>query len=207
MALTYLQLDADYPEVWNLGPISKKLASGGVGVIPTDTVYAFVCDLGNKEAIERLYDIKEIDPKKPLAILCKDLAMVSEYTRGIHNNHFRAMRRCVPGPYTFILHAGTSIPKLMLTGKRKEIGVRIPDDPICSALLEGLTRPLLCSSVMGPEDSYWINPAEIAETYAKRLDFVVDGGERLVEPSTVVDLTGEEPVIVRHGKGDPSLFE
>ncbi len=205
MALTYLQVDPDY-ELWKLGPIAKKLSSGGVGVIPTDTVYAFVCDLGDKAAIERLYAIKQLDPKKPLAILCKDLAAIAEYTRGVPNNHFRALRRCVPGPFTFILQASAAVPKLMLTGKRRELGVRIPADPICHELLEQLERPLLCTSVRAPDDSFWNNPAEIADTYGKRLDFVVDGGERLYEPSTVISLLEDEPEVLRLGKGDPELF-
>ncbi len=141
VALTYLQVDPDY-ELWKLGPIAKKLSSCGVGVIPTDTVYAFVCDLGDKAAIERLYAIKQLDPKKPLAILCKDLAAIAEYTRGVPNNHFRALRRCVPGPFTFILQASAAVPKLMLTGKRRELGVRIPADPICHELLAGGQRRL-----------------------------------------------------------------
>ena len=207
MAALYLQLDPDYPELWQLGAIAKKLGAGAVGVIPTDTVYAFVCDVGDKDAIERLYRVKQLDPKKPLSLLCKDLAAISEYTKGLRNSHYRAMRRCLPGPFTFILQAGAPVPKLMLTGKRREIGVRVPDDVICAALLGDLERPLLCTSVRTPEDSFWNNPAEINETYGKRLDFIIDGGQRFAEPSTVIDLTEEDPVIVRHGKGDPDLFE
>ncbi len=207
MSALYLQLDPDYPEVWHLGAIAKKLAAGAVGVIPTDTVYAFVCDVGNKEAIEKLYRIKQMDQKKPLSILCKDLAAISEYTRGIRNGHYRALKRCLPGAFTFILQAGPPVPKLMLTGKRKEIGVRVPDDVICTALLEDLERPLLCTSVRTAEDSFWNNPAEINEEYGRRLDFIVDGGVRVIEPSTVIDLTEDEPVVIRHGKGDATLFE
>ena len=202
----YVQIDEDYPDVWRLAPVAAQLARGAVGVIPTDTVYAFVCDIGHRNAIERLYQIKNIHPTKPLSILCHDLSMISEYARAIPNTHFRAIRRCLPGPYTFIVNASTLVPRIMLR-KRRTIGIRIPDDPICAALLEDLERPLLCTSVRTPDDSFWNSPAEIEEKYGKRLDFVVDGGKRLAEPSTVVDVTGSYPEVIRDGKGDIELFE
>ena len=202
----YLALDPDYPEVWRMGEIARLIADGGVGVIPTDTVYAFVCDVGNRKAIERLYAVKQMDPKKPTSIMCRDMSMVSTYVKPVHSTNFRAMRRSLPGPYTFILRASSQIPRLMLR-KRRTIGVRIPDDEVCTALMEELDRPLLCSSVRTVDDSHWNQPVFIAERFGARLDFVVDGGERLVEPSTVVDLTGSEPEIIREGKGDIELFE
>jgi tRNA threonylcarbamoyl adenosine modification protein (Sua5/YciO/YrdC/YwlC family) len=202
----YLQLDRDYPEVWQLGPIVKAILAGGVGVIPTDTNYAFVCDLSHRDAVDRLYRVKGIDKKKPLSILCANDRMISHYTRGLPTSSFRAMRRCLPGPFTFIMKASGDIPRTTLR-KRKTIGVRVPDDEICTSLLADLGIPLLCTSVRTPDDSHWNNPAQISETYDKRIDFVVDGGERLAEPSTVIDLTGDDPEIIRIGKGNPELFE
>jgi len=203
---TYRQLDRDYPEVWELRSIVKLLQGGGLGVIPTDTNYAFVCDVADRNAVERLYRVKGLDAKKPLSILCRDDRMISTYTRGLATSSFRAMRRCLPGPFTFILKASGDIPRTTLR-KRKTVGIRVPDDQICAALLEDLERPLLCTSVRTEDDSFWNNPAQISEMYGKRLDFVVDGGERLAEPSTVIDLTGSDPEIIRVGKGDPDLFE
>ena len=205
MSHLYLQLDRDYPEIWQLTPVVKAIQSGGLGVIPTDTTYAFVCDVEARDAIDRLYRIKELNPKKPLSLICHDDRMVARYTRGLTTSNFRAMKRCLPGPFTFILKASNDIPRSTLR-KRKTVGIRVPNDEICMALLEDLDRPLLCSSVRTEDDSYWNYPAQISETYGKRLDFVVDGGERLAEPSTVIDLTGRDPEMIREGKGDPDLF-
>ncbi|HIA03299.1 MAG TPA: threonylcarbamoyl-AMP synthase [Myxococcales bacterium] len=202
----YLDMDPDYPEVWRMGEIARLVEKGAVGVIPTDTVYAFVCDCTSKKAIERIYGLKNLDPKKPLSMICKDISEVSRWTRGFPHNWFRTMRRCLPGPYTFIVSANQQTPRIMLK-KRREIGVRIPDDLICQALLEELDRPLLCSSVRTPEDSFWNDPAKISESFGNRLDFVVDGGERFADPSTVINLTGGDAEIIRRGKGSTDLFE
>ena len=202
----YLQLDHDYPELWKLAAVAQRIKGGALGVVPTDSVYAFVCDPENKGATERLYRLKEMDPKKPLSILCRDIAMVSVYTRGFPNTVFRAARRCLPGPYTFILPVTSGFPRHLL-GKRREVGVRVPADPVCQALLEDLDRPLLASSVRTVDDRYWTSPAEIDDEFGSRIDFVVDGGERVGAPSTVIDLTGDDPVVLRHGQGDASLFE
>ena len=204
--MMYLDLDPDYPEVWKLAPVLGVLRDGGLGVIPTDTNYAFCCLVGQRGALERLYQIKDMARQKPLSIVCRDLQMVSEYTRGFPHQAFRTVRRCLPGPYTFILNANSQLPKVMLR-KRREVGVRIPDDPVVTALMEELDVPLVCSSVRTDDESFWNRPAEIAERYGKRLDFVVDAGERLAEPSTVVDLTGEESEVIRVGKGDASPFQ
>ncbi len=202
----YLQLDGEYPELWKLADVARRVEQGDVGVIPTDTCYAFVCSVRHKKSIERLYRLKDLDPKKPLSILCTDLRMVSEYTRGMHTSAYRVLKRCLPGPYTFILKAGGELPKIM-TRKRKTVGVRIPDDPICEAMFEDVEAPLLCTSVRTPDDAFWTDPAAIADTFGPRLDFVVDGGERLADPSTVVDFTEQDPVVLRAGKGDVAPFE
>ncbi len=204
--MLYVQIDPFNPDVWRLDPVLRSIQRGGLGVIPTDTVYAFVCDIGSKTAIERLYALKDLDPRKPLSILCRDFQMVATYTRGFPTSLYRTVRRCLPGPYTFILPASSLIPRLMLR-KRRTVGVRIPKDTVCEALLEDLERPLLCTSVRMPDDSPWNNPAEIEDAYKSQLDFVVDAGERLADPSTVVDLSEDEPVVLRKGKGDVSMFE
>lgn len=201
----YLQLDADHPELWRLGEVARLLNGDALGVIPTDTVYAYCCGIGSKSAIERLYQVKDIHPRKPLSILCRDLSMVSEYTRGLPTSGYRTLKRCLPGPYTFILKASSNVPKIMLR-KRKTIGIRIPGDEICAAILEDIDRPILCTSVRRRDDSFSNDPARIADVLGERLDFVVDGGKRLNEPSTVVDLSGRDCELVREGKGDTSFF-
>lgn len=190
-----------------MGEIARLLRNGAVGVIPTDTVYAFVCDIHDKTAIERLYQLKKMDHKKPLSMMCRDFADVANWTRGFPSPLYRAMKRCLPGPYTFILRASSTTPRTMLKKKRREIGVRIPDDPICQSLLEEMEMPLLCSSVRTQDDLPWNDPAKIADTYGSRIDFVVDGGERTIDPSTVIDLTSNQPELIRRGKGDTTLFE
>ncbi len=202
----YLQVEPESWDMWRLAPIVQILRKGGLGVIPTDTVYAFVCAIDNKRTIERLYQIKKLDIRKPLSILCNDFSMVSQFTRGFPNTWFRIVRRCLPGPYTFILPANTQIPRLMLR-KRREIGIRIPADPVCQTLINELQSPLLCTSVRTPADSFWNIPAEIEASFGKRLDFVVDAGERFAEPSSVISLCDSTPHIIREGKGDISPFE
>jgi tRNA threonylcarbamoyl adenosine modification protein (Sua5/YciO/YrdC/YwlC family) len=202
----YVEIESVDADLWRLEAVARTLRNGGVGVVPTDTVYAFVCGIEHKSAIERLYQIKKMDPKKPLSILCRDFQTISKYTRGFDNNWFRVIRRCLPGPYTFIMTANARVPRIMLR-RRRTIGVRMPGDAICMSLLELVDSPLLCTSVRTLDDSFWNVPAEISETYLGRLDFVVDGGERLAEPSTVVDLTGRTPNILRAGKGVTDDFE
>ena len=203
--MVYLQLDEDYPELWKMGEIASLIQQDGLGVIPTDTTYAYVCDMRSKSAVERLYAIKKLNPKRPLSILCPNFSSLAKYTRGLSTSYFRAVRRCMPGPYTFILKASGEVPRLMLR-KRREIGIRVPDDEVCQAILDEFDSPLLCSSVRTEDDSYWNEPAKIAERHGKQLDFIVDGGIRLVDPSTVLDLTGRIPEIVREGKGDLDAF-
>jgi tRNA threonylcarbamoyl adenosine modification protein (Sua5/YciO/YrdC/YwlC family) len=202
----YVQIAPETWDLWRLESVVRSLRDGGLGVIPTDTVYAFVCSITSKKAIERLYSIKKMDERKPLSIICHDFSMVSQYTHGFPNSWFRVARRCLPGPYTFILRANNQIPRLMLR-KRRTVGVRIPNDPVCLALLSELDAPLLCSSVRTDNDSFWNVPAAISEAYGNRLDFVVDAGERLAEPSSVIDLTDNDPVVIRQGKGDLEPFE
>ena len=203
--MLYLQLDENYPELWRMTEVAALVRNDGLGVIPTDTTYAYVCDMRSKPAVERLYAIKKLNPKRPLSILCSDFSSLAKYTRGVSTSYFRAVRRCMPGPYTFILKASGEVPRLMLR-KRREIGIRVPDDEVCQALLEELDGPLLCSSVRTEDDSYWNEPAKIADRHGKRLDFIVDGGIRLADPSTVLDLTDRTPELIREGKGSLEAF-
>ncbi|GLT69838.1 hypothetical protein SLA2020_419560 [Shorea laevis] len=216
--LLYVEADPSGAGNWKLEPVIQLLKEGAVGVIPTDTVYAIVCHLKSDSAIEHLRRIKNIEPSKPLSILCHSFRDIDTYTMGFpggdgqgHANLFRAVKRCLPGPYTFILTASKALPKQCIrygttTAKyasRKNVGVRIPDDPICQAILEKMDAPLICTSVKSPTENEWmIDPVVIADIYEpKGLDFVVDGGKRVADPSTVVDMTGANPKIVRQGKG------
>ncbi|CAN0924686.1 Uncharacterized protein HI_1198 [Linum grandiflorum] len=198
--LVYVEADPDGEDIWKLDPIVELLKEGAVGVIPTDTVYAIVCDLKSQSAMERLR--RDIDT----------------YTTGFPRgggggqaNIFREVKHCLPGPYTFILTASKELPKQCMRygtttpkyAARKNVGVRIPDDAICRAILEKLDAPLISTSVKGLKEDQWLlDPAVIADAYGPEgLDFIVDGGVRVADPSTVVDMTGTPPKIIRQGKG------
>ncbi|XP_015893825.2 uncharacterized protein LOC107427927 [Ziziphus jujuba] len=216
--LLYAEVDPSGADSWKLERVVNLLKEGAVGVIPTDTVYAMVCDVRNHSAIERLRRIKDIEPLKPLSILCHSFRDIDIYTTGFpcgdgqgHANIFRAVKHCLPGPYTFILTASKELPKQCIRygtkvakyASRKNVGVRIPDDAICQAILEKMDAPLISASVKSLKENEWIlDPVVIADTYGPEgLDFVVDAGLRIADPSTVVDMTVNPPKIIRQGKG------
>ncbi|KAK6128275.1 hypothetical protein DH2020_037988 [Rehmannia glutinosa] len=218
--LLYVEVDPYGTDSWKLDPIVELLKEGAVGVIPTDTVYAIVCDLRNNSAIERLRRIKDVEPSKASCkiILCRTFKDIDMYTTGFPRgngdglkNIFRAVKHCLPGPYTFILTASKELPKQCVrygtTSSKyasiKNVGVRIPDDAVCKAILEKMDAPLISTSVKSPKENEWIlDPVIIADVYGKEgLDFVVAAGTRFADPSTVVDMTGSSPIIIRQGKG------
>ncbi|XXG41541.1 hypothetical protein AAC387_Pa01g1982 [Persea americana] len=215
--MLYIEVDPFGADTWKLDPVVSLLKDGAVGVIPTDTVYAIVCDMKSHSAIERLRRIKCIETSKPLSILCLSFRDIDTYTMGFPRGNalgqmdiFRAVKHCLPGPYTFILPASKELPKQCIRhgtttkfSSRKSVGVRMPDDPICRAILEKLDAPLISTSVKWPRQDEWmIDPVIIADIYEPEgLDFVVDGGVRVADPSTVVDMTGSFPSIIRQGKG------
>lgn len=204
-----LNIDPEHPEPWLIARVVQALRRSGVVVLPTDTVYGLACSLDDPEAAKRLYEVKEIGPAKRLSIMVEDIATAARYTRGISNSVFRAMRRVLPGPYVFIFQASQEVPKIMLR-KRRTIGVRCPAAPIVQAVLAELGCPLLTTSIQNERHEFLLDPVEIDEDLGDRVDLVVGGGTLPDEPSTVVDLTGDEPVLVRPGKGDVAalgLFE
>lgn len=196
-----LTIDPSEPEEWLIGRVAHVVRKGGVVVLPTDTVYSFACLAGNPSAVERLYRIKGITPKKPLSLLVADIATASRFAREIPNPVFRMMKRVLPGPYTLIFEASGEVPRVMLS-KRKTVGIRIPASAIVQALLEKLGGPLISTSVRNADDEWIIDPATIEEVAGPEVDLVVDGGLLLNEPSTIVDLSGPAPVVVREGKGE-----
>jgi tRNA threonylcarbamoyl adenosine modification protein (Sua5/YciO/YrdC/YwlC family) len=202
----FLTIDPQQPEPWLIARAAEVFRRGGVGVIPTDTVYGLACCISHPEAVQRLYALKDLDPKKPLAILVGDMPMIGRYAKGISNPVFRMMKRVLPGAYTFILNATPEVPKIMLR-KRKTIGVRMPDNPIALDLLAQLDEPLITTSVRTPDDDFINDPGTIDQIYGSRVDLVLDGGALAPDPSTVVDLSEGEPVLVRSGKGDVDALE
>ncbi|KAK9839648.1 hypothetical protein WJX81_003060 [Elliptochloris bilobata] len=209
-------------DTWRLDPIIALLREGALGIIPTDSFPALVCDVDARQAVERLYAAKDMAPTKQLSIMCRSFADVAEYTLGFpapqpgRPDAFRLARQALPGPYTLILHASKRLPKQCvdyLTGKAKQrrtVGVRLPGDPICQAVLAGLERPLLCSSVhveAGVGALELPEAAVMLDMFEPRgIDFVVDAGVTVAEGSTIIDLTGRDPELLRAGKGDAGVF-
>lgn len=196
-----LTIDPVEPEHWLVAQVVRELNKGAVVVIPTDTVYGVVCDIASEKAMQRIYQLKGMDAKKQLSILCSDLAMAAQYTRGIPNTLFRIVRRKLPGPYTFILPASKEVPRVMRKN-RKTVGIRVPDCPIALELIEQFQRPLLTTSVAMSPGEWILDPFVIEEEYGRSIDLVVDGGALYPEPSTVIDFSGFEPEVIREGKGE-----
>lgn len=196
-----IKLYEDNPNPREILEIVKILKEGGVIVYPTDTLYAFGCDITNAKAVEKICAIKNIDPvKMPLSFVCSNISHVSNYSF-IDNKLFKILKSCLPGPFTFLLKGNSNLPKLFK--KKNVVGIRIPDNKIALALVEALGNPILSSSVPINEDEieYSIDPELIEEFYGNRVDCVIDGGIGETEPSTIIDCTGDEPEVKRKGKG------
>ncbi len=177
------------------------LQQGGVIIYPTDTVYAYGCDIKDKRAIERIYRIKKINRKKPLSFIFTDISSINDYVRNISDPAFKVMKKALPGPYTFIFQASKLVPRIVITNQ-KTIGVRIPDNNIALALVEELGRPILSASVNTVSGEYIVEPKELESVYRNEVDLVLDSGPRVTEPSTVVDFSSGQSVIIREGKGE-----
>lgn len=201
-----LTIDPHEPEPWLIARVVQVLRRGGLAVVPTDTVYSIVCLLDDGEAVARLYEAKGASPAKRLSLLVPDIASAAAYTRGIPNQFFRMMRRVLPGPYTFIFQASSEVPRIMLH-KRRTVGLRVPDSAIVQALLAELGTPLLATSVRNLADEWVLDPVTIEREVGAAVDVVVDGGPLAAEPSTVIDLSGERPLLVREGKGQTDVLE
>lgn len=203
------KLYARNPNQRILQEVAEVLRQGGVVIYPTDSVYAIGCDALNQHAVERIYQYRKDEQRaaQHLSIICRDISQASEYVR-ISDRQFKVMRSHLPGPFTFILEAGLRLPKVFRS--RKTVGIRVPEQPILHALLEELDRPLLTTSLRVPvseeeaddELSYMTDPFLIEEAFQNQADVLIDGGYGEDQPSTVVDLTGDEPEIIRQGVGE-----
>jgi tRNA threonylcarbamoyl adenosine modification protein (Sua5/YciO/YrdC/YwlC family) len=200
-----MQIHPVNPQARLIAQAAELLRTGGVIVYPTDTAYGLGCTLSNRRGVERIIQIKQLASNHLFSILCPDLAEIARYAR-VDNATYRLLRRHLPGPYTFVLEATRDVPKNILP-RRKTIGLRIPGHPICLALLQAVGEPLLSTSVRLPrEERLLVDPEEIHQRLSGQVDLVIDGGISLTEPSTVVDLTGVTPEILRSGAGDPGVF-
>jgi tRNA threonylcarbamoyl adenosine modification protein (Sua5/YciO/YrdC/YwlC family) len=198
-----LVIHPDNPDKRKIDQVIKILKKGGVIIYPTDTVYSMACDLNNRKAVERMAQIKGIKIEKAnFSLICHDLSNISDYSVQFGNNIYKMMKRALPGPYTFILNANNSVPKLFKS-KKKTIGIRVPDNNIARMLVEELGNPLISTSVNDEDEilEYITDPELIHEKYENILDLVIDGGYGKNEASTIIDCTGDEPEIIREGIG------
>lgn len=199
-----LTIHPQNPDQRKVAQAVEILRKNGVIIYPTDTVYAIGCDMMSKEAVERLCRIRHLDPQKAmLTLICKDLSQVAEYSAQIDTPVFKLMRRNLPGPFTFILPAGSKTPKLFIN-RKKTIGVRIPDNAILMALVEELGHPILTASLKTEDDvvEYFTDPEDLHDQYGNVVDAVIDGGPGGIVPSGLIDCTGQEPELIREGTGE-----
>jgi tRNA threonylcarbamoyl adenosine modification protein (Sua5/YciO/YrdC/YwlC family) len=184
----------------------EMLQHGGIVIYPTDTVYGMGCSIEDKNAIEKIHLIKRQREDKPFSFVCSDLTHISKYAH-VSNTAFKIMKRLIPGPYTFILPAQRmkDLPKILVS-KRKTVGIRVPASPITLAIVKELGHPILSTSVTNDEGEILNDPEEIARHYQNRVELILDAGPLPTEPSTVIDLTGEQPVVVRKGAGSTELI-
>ena len=197
-----LHVHPENPQPRQIKTIVDCLQSGGIIIYPTDTIYGLGCDIFQHKAIERICRIKNVDPQKAqLSFICNDLSDLSTYTKSISTPLYRTLKQYLPGPYTFILPASREVPKI-LKSKKDTIGLRVPDNEIARTIIRELGRPILSASLPGEMVEEYTDPEYMHDNFKKLVDLVVDGGIGGMVPSTIVDCTEDEPVIVRQGLGE-----
>lgn len=202
----YFEVHPDNPQPRLLKQAAQVLHAGGVAAVPTDSSYALVCRLDDKAAAESLRRIRGVDDKHLLTLLCRDLSELASYAR-VDNRQFRLLKLGTPGPFTFILEATKEVPRRVSHPSRRTIGLRVPDHRVTQALLELFGEPLLATTLIQPGETEPLNdPDTIRDRLQKQVQAVVDAGACPMQPTTVIDLTGEEPVLLRRGRGDPAAL-
>lgn len=201
-----LTINENNPQQRLINQAVSILQNDGVIIYPTDTVYGLGCSIFSKKAMNRICQIKNRNPKKPMTFICSSESQIQEYSQGIPTPIFKLMRRHLPGPYTFIFNASKVVPQVMLN-KRKTMGCRWPDHPIALSLVETLGHPILSTSLLVSEDTLHDDPLELHEEFKKRVDVVIDGGSIFAEYSTIIDFTQSPPEIIRQGKGETHWIE
>ena len=200
-----IEINPYTPQYRLINQVVDLLKRGGVICYPTDTMYGLGCDIFNQKAVKRIFQLKQRPKTKPFSFMCSDLKNISEYSH-VGNTAYRLMRKCLPGPYTFVLSGTKLVPKIMLT-KQKTVGIRVPDHPISLALVEGLGNPILNTTAMLDRDKDPpIDGFDVNDIFCNQVDLIIDGGPIVPGPSTVVSLIDDRPEILRPGKGDDSLF-
>ena len=202
----FFHLHPENPQARLVKQAAQIISQGGIVALPTDSCYALVCHLDDKEAVLRLRRIRGVDDKHHLTLLCRDLSEIAQYAK-VDNRQFRMLKAATPGPFTFILEATKEVPRRLSHPSRKTIGLRVPENRIAHAVLEELQQALLGTTLILPGDEEAITDAEtIRERLEKQIDLVIDGGACSLTPTTVIDMTSDMPELLRHGRGDPALF-
>jgi tRNA threonylcarbamoyl adenosine modification protein (Sua5/YciO/YrdC/YwlC family) len=200
-----LEINPSNPQPRLISQAVEVLQRGGVICYPTDTMYGIGCDIFNQKAVKRVYQIKRRPKDKPFSFMCASLTNISNYGH-VGNTAYRLMRKNLPGPYTFVLSGTKVVPKIMLT-KQKTVGIRVPDYPICLAIIEALGNPVLNTSAMLEEDELPVCSCyDVDRLFGKQVDLIIDGGEIVPQPSSVISLLTDQPEVLREGKGDVSTF-
>lgn len=203
----FFQIHPDNPQLRLIKQAAQIIQKGGIVALPTDSCYALVCQLDNKEAVERVRRIRGVDDKHHLTLLCRDLSEIAQYAK-VDNRQYRLLKAATPGAYTFILEATKEVPRRLSHPSRKTIGLRVPENLIAHALLAELGQPLLGTTLILPDqEDALTNADDIRDRLEKQIELVIDSGACSLEPTTVIDLSNDdEAVLVRQGRGDAALF-
>ncbi|MDR9500889.1 MAG: L-threonylcarbamoyladenylate synthase [Desulfurivibrionaceae bacterium] len=199
-----LPINPDNPQARLIEKAVDVLKRGGIICYPTDTVYGIGCDIFNQKAVKRLHQLKGQPKHKPFSFMCCDLKNVSTYC-AVSNNAYRLMKKNLPGPYTFVLPTMKIVPKIMVT-TQKTVGIRVPASPICQMLIDMLGNPIVTTTAGLPDKELPSSAFEVELLFGSQVDEIIDGGEVLPQPSSVISLVGPEPEVLREGKGDTALF-
>lgn len=203
----FFQIHPETPQARLIAQAADIIRRGGLVVYPTDSAYALGCHIGDKMALDRIRAMRQLDKNHNFTLMCRDLSELATYAR-VDNQVFRLIKNHTPGPYTFILEGTAEVPRRLMHPKRKTIGLRVPDNAIALALMEELGEPLMTSSLLLPGDEFPLSdPYDIRETLEHQVELVIDGGYCGIEPTSVIDLSGDTPVLVRQGRGDTSTFD
>jgi len=203
----YFDVHPENPQRRAISQVVNLVRDGGLIVYPTDSCFALGCQLGNKDGLDRIREIRHLDDRHHFTLVCSDFAQLGKFVR-VSNTVFRMIKAATPGSYTFILPATTDVPRRLMHPKKKTVGVRIPEHAVAQALLSELGEPLLSSTLLLPDEEEPLTQGwEIKERLDTMVDAVVDSDDCGIEPTTVIDFSGDEPEIVRRGAGDPSRFE
>ena len=200
-----IKINSRNPQARLITKVVEILKKGGIIAYPTDTYYGIGCDIMNKKAIEKIYQLKQRNRIKPFSFICSGLKNISHYAK-VSNYAYKTMKRLLPGPYTFVLEGSKLVPKIMLT-KRRTAGIRVPSHPICLELVEMLGNPIITTSATMPDGTNFFDPSLIHDFFHPRIDVVIDGGPVPGHPSSVISLINDMPEVIRKGRGDITVFE